>query len=602
MKEKHQKNMHKRAEMKKSYKKIRFKNLQREISMFFLVLLIPTCIIFIYTSVRFVYNTALQNSINYMGQVTKQINYNIDTYIKSIEDIEYMFKYNSDVKKYLLLDAEDEEKQRAEKRIREQMETILEVRGDICNIGIVGSNGRILLNQDEINPYANITDKLWYKKTLERHGMFTISGSHVQNIVKDKYEWVITLSSALMQEVEEIGVLFADLNYQVIKDVCSQIDLHNDSYVFLIDDAGKIVYHPEQRLIYSGLKGEFINKAFITDEPYFIIEKEGEEYLYTIAQSEVTGWKAVGVVNIRDLLYYETQEKNIYFITSGVIVLAAIFLSFKLARRVTQPICTLESAMRKSELGDFKAAQLEIVEENEIGRLGKTFNVMNKKIAQLIDEKVLAEQLKRKSELRALQAQINPHFLYNTLDSIIWMAEGGKNQEVVKMTAQLAKLLRQSISNDHEIVKIGKEISYAQGYLEIQKMRYKDQLNYEIQVSMEINNYYIVKLVIQPLIENAIYHGIKYKGSPGNIVIKGYMEEERIVIEINDNGIGMDENTLKNIFCKKESSSKSNGVGIYNVYSRLKMHYGEECEMTYQSQVGQGTRVKIAIPKKEEEE
>ena len=224
---------------------------------------------------------------------------------------------------------------------------------------------------------------------------------------------------------------------------------------------------------------------------------------------------------------------------------------------------------------NFDGADVEIDSENEIGSLTKSFNVMTHRIQDLMEQNVKEQEAKRKSELKALQSQINPHFLYNTLDSIIWMAEGRKYEEVVLMTASLARLLRQSISNEDEVVPLAREVEYAKGYLTIQKMRYKDKLEFEIDVEPSILNIPLIKLVLQPIIENAIYHGLKYKESKGLLQVKGFMKDGNAVLQVIDNGVGMDEETLSHIYDKHKVNYHSNGVGVYNVQKRLKLYYGE---------------------------
>ena len=186
-------------------------------------------------------------------------------------------------------------------------------------------------------------------------------------------------------------------------------------------------------------------------------------------------------------------------------------------------------------------------DENEIGRLTRSFNIMTEEIQKLMEESEREQQAKRKNELKVLQNQINPHFLYNTLDSIIWMAEWGKNQEVVEMTSSLAKLLRRSISNQQETVTVEEETAYTETYLRIQKMRYKDKLEYEISIDEEIRQEEVIKLILQPLVENSIYHGIKYKEGKGLIEILGYREGNCMVLQVQDDGIGMDGETLEHI-------------------------------------------------------
>ena len=200
-----------------------------------------------------------------------------------------------------------------------------------------------------------------------------------------------------------------------------------------------------------------------------------------------------------------------------------------------------------------------------------------------------------KSELKALQSQINPHFLYNTLDSIIWMAEGKKYEDVVLMTASLARLLRQSISNEDETVLIGQEIQYVKSYLTIQKMRYKDKLEFEINVDPSINSVHIVKLVLQPIVENAIYHGLKYKESKGMLTVNGYQKDGNAVIEIADDGVGMDEDKIKELN-RENISSNEKSFGLRGTIERMRIFYESDIDYTIQSTKGKGTTIVLRVP------
>ena len=282
-------------------------------------------------------------------------------------------------------------------------------------------------------------------------------------------------------------------------------------------------------------------------------------------------------------------------------MIVALLFSRFLAKSLTYPLQRLRDSMSRVQEGHFDGADVEIDSENEIGSLTKSFNVMTHRIQDLMEQNVKEQEAKRKSELKALQSQINPHFLYNTLDSIIWMAEGRKYEEVVLMTASLARLLRQSISNEDEVVPLAREVEYAKGYLTIQKMRYKDKLEFEINVEPSILNIPLIKLVLQPIIENAIYHGLKYKESKGLLQVKGFKKDGNAVLQVIDNGVGMDEETLAHIYDKHKVNYHSNGVGVYNVQKRLQLYYGESYGITYESEKGVGTTATITIPGMQEE-
>ena len=309
----------------------------------------------------------------------------------------------------------------------------------------------------------------------------------------------------------------------------------------------------------------------------------------------------MGCMSVSELLRKSNQAQSIYVLISAFLMIVALLFSSFLAKSLTYPLQRLRDSMSRVQEGHFDGADVEIDSENEIGSLTKSFNVMTHRIQDLMEQNVKEQEAKRKSELKALQSQINPHFLYNTLDSIIWMAEGRKYEEVVLMTASLARLLRQSISNEDEVVPLAREVEYAKGYLTIQKMRYKDKLEFEINVEPSILNIPLIKLVLQPIIENAIYHGLKYKESKGLLQVKGFMKDGNAVLQVIDNGVGMDEETLAHIYDKHKVNYHSNGVGVYNVQKRLQLYYGESYGITYESEKGVGTTATITIPGMQEE-
>ncbi len=307
------------------------------------------------------------------------------------------------------------------------------------------------------------------------------------------------------------GVVFIDLNYSAISELCDQNSIGSKGYVFLLDQDGNVVYHPQQQQLYNELQTENIDLVMNTDKETLMDGSGDNARIYTISRSEKTGWTVVGCTNVAELLKDSKKARSIYVLVAAILVVIALVLSNFIARNITRPLQQLRDSMARVQEGDFGAAEVEVTSRNEVGSLTRSFNVMTSRIQELMNQNTYEQEQKRKSELKALQSQINPHFLYNTLDSIIWMAEGGKTKEVVLMTSSLARLLRQSISNEDELVSIEREVEYARSYLTIQKMRYQDKLEFEIHVEAEILEQQIIKLVLQPVVENAIYHGIKYK-------------------------------------------------------------------------------------------
>lgn len=585
----------------------RFKSIQSTMMLSFSGLMAVAVLIFLMIALNFTSQTIYENSNNYTSQIVRQVNYDIDAYIDYMENISSVMAKSGDISLYLFEEEQSEEDIEEEReRILTQFNTIMESREDIYNVAAVAENGRYIMNrgEEDLTPYIDIRKLDWYQAAMESPTGIAVSSSHVQNAIKSSYKWVITLSRVLVNNRTgaKEGLFFIDLNYSAISDLCNNNTIGNKGYIFVLDDKGNVIYHPKQQLMYGGLHTEHIEEIMACEKDSLTVRDGTERKLYTLSRSQKTGWTVVGAAYTSELLKNNKQARMLYILAAAILILAVFAISSILSREITKPLRRLSESMSRVEKGEFDRANVDVTMENEIGSLGKSYNLMTERIHTLMEENVYEQKQKRKSELKALQAQINPHFLYNTLDSIIWMSEAGQSDEVVEMTSALAKLLRQSISNDHEQVELGQEMEYVKNYLTIQKMRYQDKLEYTIEVDPKVRHVMIVKLVLQPIVENAIYHGIKYKGSKGTLRIRAFAESEDVCIVIEDNGIGMDDTALNIIFDETQKIHKQNGVGVPNVQKRLKLYYGDKYGITYESKVGIGTRATIRIPQRGDRE
>ena len=580
----------------------KFSSIQSVIFATVAVLVLSAVVIVTGVSMKFTNTSIFENSSEYTHTIIQQMNQNIDSYIDYMENIAYLISSNEDVQDYLFDEKIDNE---GRYRILNQFQTILDSRSDIRNVGIISKNGRMLINDGSksVNQDLDLNTQEWYATALEKPNGPILTSSHVQHIISGERPWVITLSRGIRDRSgsgEKEGVFFIDLNYSAISGLCDQSTVGTKGYAFILDAKGNIVYHPQQQQLYNELQTENISLIMDTDEDTVLTGTGNDGKLYSISRSEKTGWTVVDCTNVKELLSKSRQAQSVYVLTAIILVIVALLFSRFMARSITLPIQKLCDSMKKVQEGDFSVSDVVVDSKNEIGSLTKSFDVMTHRIHELMEQNVHEQEEKRKSELKALQSQINPHFLYNTLDSIIWMAEGKKNEEVVLMTASLARLLRQSISNEDEVVPIANEVEYARGYLTIQKMRYKDKLEFQIEVDSSILYIPLIKLVLQPIIENAIYHGLKYKESKGLLIVKGFMKDGNAVLQVIDDGVGMDEETLAHIYDKHKVNYHSNGVGVYNVQKRLKLYYGEDYGITYTSELGKGTTATITIPGRQE--
>ncbi len=573
------------------------KSLQGKINLSLLFIVAAAVVSFMIISIDQSRTAVRNTAIEYTSQMIEMMNGSIDSYITNMESIAQIVAEDSDVRSFLFMETDEgaELPERYGEKVSELFQTLTDTGSDICNIGIIGENGRYLINDSatEINPYAGYENTKWYQKALS--GEEVVTSSHVQNIVKDEFPWVVTLSREIPGRKNGTGaVLFVDLNFSSISDLCEKTSLGTKGYVYIMDGEGNLIYHPRQRLIYSGLLEEEFTPDMQQEEE--VVFSEDGQKLYTISRSEVTGWTMVGVTYLDEMMSRTNRLRNLFYLMAVVLVGVALTLSIFLTDMVTKPLRKLRETMKAVEDGNFDVEIKEPDTGDEISDLFRSFRSMILKIRELIEQNNAEQLEKRKSELNALQAQINPHFLYNTLDSIIWMAEGGNRRDVVLMTSSLAKLLRKSISNKNEMVTLEEEIEYTRSYLTIQKMRYVDKLEYEIEVEPAIQRIEVVKLIIQPLVENAIYHGIKYKEGKGIVRVEGGFGENGIVLRVIDNGVGMTKEQLSHVFDERETDTRKNGVGVLNVHRRIQLHYGIEYGLSFESTVGEGTTVHIHLP------
>jgi two-component system sensor histidine kinase YesM len=515
-----------------------------------------------------------------------------------MEDISMLASTNKDVKYYITETSfiNDEERRPYEKRISDLFQSILITRKDIASIMVFGYNNRFVSDRriTSLNLNSKIQEQPWFKNAKAEGGKSVISAPHVQNIIQNEYRWVVSLSRELKSAdgITGEGIFLVDLNLSVINEICNHINLGKRGYVFIVDKDGSIVYHPQQKLINSNLKTEMIDKVKQSSSGSFITGEGNKKRIYTIQETHF-GWKIVGVAYASELIANQYQINLSYFLWTILALVIALYLSFFISRHLSRPIKMLQSNMKQVEKGDF-SIRSEFRSKNEIGQLSHTFNIMVGRIRDLMNQIIQNEESKRKSEMKLLEAQINPHFLYNTLDSIIWMAERKKHDEVVLMTSSLAKLFRSIINKNNETVPVRVEIEHITNYLLIQTMRYKDKLDFQIDVDPSILEVHIPKIILQPIVENAIYHGIKNKLESGLVKITGKADGDTIVFVVADDGVGMEQEKLDQILKLKEGIIR--GIGVSNVNERIKL-FGKEFGLTFESEKWEGTKVTIVLPK-----
>ena len=418
-----------------------------------------------------------------------------------------------------------------------------------------------------------------------------MSAPHVETIFEGYYPWVVTMTSPLEAGGEAAWVSL-DLSFSSISSYINNVSIGQRGYCFLMDADGNIVYHPQQQLLYAGLKSENTEAlAALEDGAY-----ADDTVIYCLNSVGDSGWRVVGVSYVDELVNRNVNEMiNLSFWLAAAVLGVALLTSWLLSKLLGRPLRGLASAMESFEADADHFTYRPVGGTREVQELSASFEHMVLRIQQLMSTVREEEINLRKTELKALQAQINPHFLYNTLDSIAWMCEQGRNADAVKMVHALARLFRISISRGHELIPIAKEIEHAESYLQIQMYRYKNQFTYAFDVDPDCLGYYCNKITLQPIIENAITHGLDLMVEEGRIDVRVRSDGEDIVFSVQDNGVGMSEEQIEATM--RQEPTDRTGIGIRNVNDRLKIYFGRVYGLHITSEPDVGTCVEIRMPK-----
>lgn len=533
-------------------------------------------------------DNAEKNAANSTQQIMDQVNLNLNSYLKGMLDISDLIRGN-------LNDTHSD---------RDNLASILSVtpriRKDIVTMAIYTSDGKLVMS-NPVGRYDrnfSIAGQDWFKAAVKKPVDYIFLPAHVQRLFEDQRPWVVSLCRGfnLYDNGRQVTwVAMVDMNFSSIEQLCSQVSLGKRGYIYIIDSSGNIIYHPQQQIIYAGLKKENISEALARQPGSYFDDFQGERRIMTIKTISYTDWKMIGVSYVDELTANKKNINNFIIFISLFGIAFEILASLFISSKISQPIKRLERQMKKVENGDFDIS-LEVKGEDEVKRLSKAFNLMVARIKQLMDQIIREQEEKRRSELKALQAQINPHFLYNTLDSIVWMNENHNYDGVTTMVAALARLFRVSISRGSEIIRVADELDHARSYLIIQKIRYKDKFDFSIEAQAEALACKTLKLILQPMIENAIYHGITNLQEKGEIRITASIEDENVVFRVIDNGYGIKPKELKDIKLHESTNQHGSGVGIKNVDERIKLCYGNGYGLEIESELDVGTTVIIRIP------
>ena len=472
-------------------------------------------------------------------------------------------------------------------------------RNEFFGFYVIGTNGGKYKSNFYSAKSGRLTATDWFQMTVQSKGPVWFGSHRGSFAVETVGQPMVSVGFPIIDKASGrvSGVVLIDIEEGLISKLIGS-RLGKTGYMYLVDHNHRVISHPDKTYLGIQVKrNDFTLSNIINAAGYEVIPKKIEQSI-VMKQTANNGWQLIGVLPIREL----NKESWAVGWTIGWVLLCISGLAFiaawAIARSVANPIKQLMELMKKVEAGDLSVS-MDVQYQDEVSQLGHSFNVMIEEIKKLMDRVYWEQKELRKTELKALQAQINPHFLYNTLDSIIWLSRAKRYQDIDIMATALTRLFRIGISRGRDMIPIAEEIEHIRSYLTIQNIRYKNKFRYEIGVPEDLQAYKTIKLVLQPLVENAIYHGIKMKRETGRITVTAAESDGMIIFVVTDTGIGMTpqeltalENTLQNA-----SGAKMESYGVKNVNERIKIFFGSDYGLTFHSEYGVGTRVEIRIPK-----
>ena len=578
-----------------SHKRKKTRSMQMTISVSF-TLLSVCCMCFLGVMLYQQFSRKAENlTVENSRQLLNQTTINLEDYLRNMRRI-------SDAMYYSVIKNTDI----GSESLEDSMTLLYEANKDkLISVACYTNDGKLT----EASPIAtekngvDVKSQKWFQDAASELENFHFSTPHVQDLFDDpsyRYYWVVSLSRTVeltRNGSSMLGVLLVDMNYSSIEQLLEKANTDTSGeYVYLMASDGEIIYHPKQNLIHMGLYQENNDMAAGYEDTTVKENFHGEKRLVTVKTISYTGWKLVSVVPMKSFSMGMTGMRNLVVLLVALTVLAAVILNQMVSARISKPLRRLNDSVKEWEAGNMEP-DIYIGGSMEVEHLGKTLRSTVAQIRQLMDDIVVEQEEKRKSELDALQSQINPHFLYNTLDSIVWMITGERYDDALFMITQLASLFRISLSKGKTVISIEDEVKHAKNYMNIQKIRYKNSFEIDFQIEEEVLNGCIVKLVLQPLLENAIYYGMEFMDGEGEIHVRGYRRDNDVYLEVEDNGLGMPEEEAAELLNGKERPHKhGSGVGLVNVHSRLKLRFGEDYGLIVHSCPDEGMMVQIHIP------
>ncbi|WP_320993803.1 sensor histidine kinase [Hungatella sp.] len=557
--------------------------------------------------ISFLFLGVKQLMMDQIGQsrldVLKQISERSNTIKNSTITISNLYRYDEEVQRCLsengLSEEEMEQAGRYLDGVKENYDRVFHDVGVAYDVVILGDNGfRYASRGRDHYDFDGLESQLWYKRSYDaENDIVFISSFREKFDLSSREERYVFAAFRRVAGTDgrETGTILVNVDEKYLEDLYGTAEDRSNLYIF--DKKGNIVSSREKSLLGKNFIGVDNFRRLYGENEYHIIKKLGQDYLLSNYYDPQTGWTIVEEMPCAVILQPLNQALVLLLAIVSSCLLAGTGAACYMSERISKPILKLCRLMDRVKQGDFDVIS-DIRGYEEVNQLKDSFNEMAAEIKKLLEDIRDNEMQKRKSEMDFLRAQINPHFLYNTLFSIQCMIELKKNDQAVLMMAAFTDLLKKTLSVDTDFITLKEEFESTEKYLVLQQIRYGDKIHYECEMGAETEQCLVPALIIQPIVENAIFHGIEAKEEAGLIIVESVVSEGALLITVSDDGVGLDEKELARMtaqFGEREYQS-GRSIGILNVLNRIKINFGEEYGLTVESEPGIGTSVTMRLP------
>ncbi|WP_413379193.1 sensor histidine kinase [Alkalihalobacillus sp. 1P02AB] len=574
---------------------------------FVIILAISLASIFIYIQAA---NQIKQQAENHLEQIVENISFQTERYIRDLELATLTILMDRKVRSFLDL-KEDQpfERYMLYRDILSEMNKVEMQNSDINLLYIIGENHQYILSDGSSlmanqRPVEEVYEHL-LETTVDSGGVSLLANQSL-----NKNEYVLSITRRIRGATSFIpkGVLGIEVDASALEQLWNLSRPNNDIDFVIVGGDERIVYHQNPQLLGKKIDEELVEKMEVEQSGSFHGQWDLEEMLFYHNKSMNTGWTLLAMTPVKSVLEPVSGIQRSALLASVIALVLALGISQGFARSIVVPLKTVQQGMKKVETGEWRKIK-ELKGSDEMSSMVNSYNMMVERLSQLVEDLYASELRnqeikleKQKTELQALQSQINPHFLHNTLETMNAYAVLNESEEISEMAEALSNMFRYSIRN-FEVVTIKDELDHIKNFLIVQQHRFQEKIDIDYDIAESLLREDIVKLTLQPLVENSIHHGLRKRFYQGNILIRARCTDELLYIDVMDNGSGISEERLDEIRQKLSSESvhelnQHMGIGVNNVHRRIQLIFGQEYGLKVTSEVEQGTTVTMTIPRK----